>query len=84
MENRSFCWMSHPSGTWCLKERNVFLQGTYSHALWTHYDSCNERIKAFRVVVKGEKDGRIMGDIYPLVFDEHLRRVQAAARLFTV
>ncbi len=27
-EMRSMLWMSRPSGTWCFKEREVFLQGT--------------------------------------------------------
>ena len=27
MADRVFCWMSRPAGTWCVKEREVFLRG---------------------------------------------------------
>ena len=78
-EDRSFCWMSRPCGTWCVNEREVFLQGTTAHSVWTHYDRENEGFKAFRVVVHGMKDGRVMGDLYPLNYVEHRRRVEAEA-----
>lgn len=32
MEDKSFYWMSRPNGTWCVKERNVFLQAAASIA----------------------------------------------------
>lgn len=78
-EDRSFYWVSRPHGTWCLKEREVFLRDTGAYSIWTHYDTYNERFRAFRVVVRGEKGGHILGDLYPLNYDEHLRRVKAAA-----
>lgn len=39
MEDRTFYWMSRPCGTWCVKERNVFLRETEEHAIWTYYES---------------------------------------------
>lgn len=37
MRDRVFYWMSRPSGTWCVKEREVFLQGSGAHSIWTYY-----------------------------------------------
>ena len=37
MRNRVFYWMSRPNGTWCVKEREVFLQGSGAHSIWTYY-----------------------------------------------
>ncbi len=33
IENRTFYWMSRPSGTWCVRERDVFLRETDGHPL---------------------------------------------------
>ena len=79
MENRIFYWMSRPAGTWCVKEREVFLRGTSAHSIWTHYADAPERIRAYRVTVTGQKDGHIMGQIVPLDYPAQVRRVQANA-----
>ena len=50
MEDRIFYWMSRPAGTWCVKEREVFLRGTSAHSIWTHYADAPERIRAYRII----------------------------------
>lgn len=77
--DRTFYWMSRPSGTWCVKEREAFLRGTGAYNIWTHYETGNESFKAFRVVVTGEENGRLTGEIYPLNYAEQMRRVMANA-----
>ena len=78
-EDRCFYWMSRPHGTWCVKEREVFLKGSNAYAIWTHYDKDNEHFRAYRVVVTGEENGRITGDLYPLDYGEQIKRVKAMA-----
>ena len=36
-EERRFFWMSRPSGTWCVLEREVFIRGSSAHNIWTYY-----------------------------------------------
>lgn len=79
MENRVFYWMSRPCGTWCVKEREVFLRDSEAYHIWTHYEAMPEGIRAYRVVVTGRQDGRIIGDVYPLHYREQVQRVMQAA-----
>ena len=78
-EERTFYWMSRPTGTHCVKEREAFLRGTGAHSIWTHYESGNEQFKAYRVVVTGENNGKLAGELYALNYDEQMRRVKANA-----
>ena len=79
LEDRTFYFMSRPSGTWCVNERLAFLRDVGAHNIWTHYDYDNGKIKAFRVVVTGEADGKLQGEVYPLNYAEQMKRVEAAA-----
>lgn len=79
IEDRIFYWMSRPAGTWCVKEREVFLRGTSAHSIWTHYAETPERIKAYRVTVTGQERGRIVGSMVPLDYREQVQRVQSHA-----
>ena len=78
-EDRTYYWLSRPCGTWCLKEKKVFLKGSGAYNIWTHYDVEHESFRAFRVVVE-EKDGnRLMGEVIPFDYGESVKRIQKAA-----
>jgi len=36
-EDKTLLWMSRPSGTYCFRESDVFLQGTPQHNTWKFY-----------------------------------------------
>lgn len=72
---RAFYWMSRPYGTWCLKEREVFLRGTGAFSTWTYYKGDTSGIRAYRVAVTGCREGAVVGDVYPLHYKEQVRRV---------
>lgn len=76
VENRSLLWMSRPSGTWCFKEREVFLQNTSANQTWPFYDYQADKIKAYRVEVCGRQGDKVCGNVYPLNYREHLERVK--------
>ena len=78
-EDRTFYWVSRPHGTWCVKEREVFLRGTTAHNIWTHYETGNSDFKAYRIVITGEEDGKLLGELYPINYAEQIRRVMAGA-----
>ena len=49
---RTYLWMSRRCGTWCLKERRVYLMETAAYNIWTYYgDGRIERILAYAVEV---------------------------------
>lgn len=48
-EERCFFWMSRPSGTWCVLEREAFIRGSSAHNIWTHYADEPEGIIAYRM-----------------------------------
>lgn len=81
MEDKSFYWMSRPNGTWCVKERNVFLQGSSEHSIWMYYGYEAEKIRAYRIVVTGiSHDGAaVCGKVYPLDYAGQLARIQRSA-----
>lgn len=79
MANRVFYWMSRPAGTWCVKEREVFLRGSGAHSIWTYYAEEPEHIKAYRITITGIEDGKVMGAVYELNYAEQVCRVQAQA-----
>ena len=74
-EERRFFWMSRPSGTWCVLEREVFIRGSSAHNIWTYYADEPEGIVAYRVNVIEEKDGIVVGTVHPLNYREQVRRV---------
>lgn len=73
--DRSFYWMSRPCGTWCLNERAVLIRDSFEHSAWTIYESEAEKVKAFRVTVTGQDQGRPIGNVYPIDYKSQVRRV---------
>lgn len=79
MEDRIFYWMSRPTGTWCVKEREAFLYATGAYSIWTYYANEPDEIKAYRITVTGRENGRVVGRVIPLNYREQVRRVQRHA-----
>lgn len=75
MENRAFYWMSRPHGTWCVREREVFLDDTNANCIWTHYAAYPDGILAYRIVVEGIRDGKLAGKVIPIDYAKQVRRV---------
>ena len=77
LRERTYLWMSRCCGTWCLKEGRVFLKPTGVHHIWTYYgDGRNERILAYAVEVTDLEDGKVIGNLYPLDYREHVELVK--------
>lgn len=74
---RTYLWMSRRCGTWCLKERRAYLKATAAYNIWTYYGGWrNERILAYAIEVTGLKNGKVMGNLYPLDYREHVEYVK--------
>ena len=69
-------WMSRPSGTYCFRERNVFLKGTRQHNTWKFYgEQTRDKILAYAVELTGTQGGTIRGNLYELDYQQHFRRI---------
>ncbi len=79
MADRSFYWMSRRSGTWCLKEREVYLRNTAAFSIWTHYADAADPIRAYRVVITGRRNETVIGDVYELDYGQQVQRVMRDA-----
>ncbi len=72
--------MSRPCGTWCVKERDVFLEPTYAHNIWNYYaDETSQKILAYAVEVTGMESKKVRGNLYPLDYRKHAEFVKAAS-----
>ena len=79
LEHRSFLWMSRPCGTWCVPERETYLQDSRAYKTWTFYADQPNGIKAYRVVVDGVRDGKLAGKVVPIDYAKQVQRVVKSA-----
>ena len=76
-DDKKLLWMSRPSGTHCLREREVFIKGTSAHNTWTYYgEHSNDPILAYFVEVRYRDRSGIYGNVYELRYAEHVKAVQ--------
>ena len=78
--DKTLLWMSRPSGTYCFRERDVFLKDTRQHNIWRFYgEQTRDKILAYAVELTGTKDDTIWGNLYELDYQQHFRHVIDAA-----
>ena len=78
--DKTLLWMSRPSGTYCFRERDVFLKDTRQHNTWRFYgEQTRDKILAYAVELTDTKDDTIRGNLYELDSQQHFRHVIDAA-----
>lgn len=76
-EDRRLLWMSRPCGTYTLRERETYLDGSYENSVWKYYyEQSKDPVLAYALSIKGIQDGKVMGNIYPLDYPDHVERVK--------
>lgn len=77
-EDKTFLWLSRPSGTYCFRERDVFLNGTGANLTWRFYQEQvrRDRILAYAIELTGKEHGEIRGNLYELDYVKHYKRVK--------
>ena len=84
-EDKQLLWMSRPCGTYTLREREVYLEGSHENKVWRFYqEHTNDPVLAYAISLKEVRDGKIFGNLYPLNYREHVERMQATAATHTV
>ena len=67
--DKALLWMSRPSGTYCFRERDVFLKDTRQHNTWRFYgEQTRDKILAYAVELTGTKEDTIRGNLYELEY----------------
>jgi len=78
-ENTRLLWMSRPSGTWCFKERDVFLKETHAHHTWSYYADTKDSILAYAVEIIGKENGKVIGNLYELDYRQYVKQLKCNA-----
>lgn len=75
-EDKRLLWFSRPSGTCCVRERDVFLKDTRQHNTWRFYgEQTSDKILAYAVELTGTERGKLKGNLYELDYPQHFREV---------
>ena len=76
-EDKQLLWMSRPCGTYTLREREVYLEGSHENKVWRFYqEQTNDPVLAYAISLKEVRGGKIFGDLYPLNYREHVERMK--------
>lgn len=76
-EDKRLLWMSRPCGTYTLRERETYLDGSYENSVWKYYyEQSKYPVLAYALSIKGIQDGKVMGNIYPLDYPAHVEQVK--------
>ena len=76
-EDKTLLWLSRPSGTYCFRERDVFISDTAPHNTWRYYkEQSRDSILAYAVELTGTEGGKIKGNLYELDYEKHYERVK--------
>ena len=69
--------MSRPCGTYTLREREVYLDGSHENKVWRFYQE-QHKLSRFgdAISLKEVRNGKIFGDLYPLNYREHVERIK--------
>lgn len=79
-ENKHLVWLSRPSGTYCFRERDIYIKDTLAHNAWRFYgEQTRDKILAYAVEITGAEAGKIRGNLYELDYQAHFKEVAARA-----
>lgn len=79
-EDKRRIWLCRPAGTWCLRERDIFIKDTSEHNTFRFYaEQTCDKILAYAVELTGIEKGRVMGNLYELNYLKHYEHVKATS-----
>lgn len=86
-EDKTLYWLSRESGTWCFKERDVFIRDSEAFHTWQYYKDSSDTILAYTVEITGMENGKAMGTLYTQDYRamaEHIERAALNAATVTI
>ncbi len=80
-EDKTLLWLCRPAGTYCFREREVFLRDTPAHKTWLFYkeQTPHARILAYAIELTDKEDETIKGNLYELDYAKHYEHVKNKA-----
>lgn len=80
-ERSVLLWLSYPSGTRCLREKEVFLKDSAAYITWLYYHMFREGTVVAYAITLSERcaDGKIKGFLHKLNYDAHCKRLEKSA-----
>lgn len=76
-EDKHLLWMSRPSGTYLLREREVYIEDTFENKTWEFYhDQTSDPILAYALEITGTRDGTVIGNMVELDYAAHVERMK--------
>ena len=80
--DKSFIWFSRNHGTWCFRERDVYIKDTEAYNSLMYYANQEKDTKklAYIVDITGFKDGMITGNLTKIDYNGFAKYVSAAAQ----
>jgi len=72
---RHLLWMAKRNGTWCVPEANVYIKQAPESKIWCGYQHVPDGVIAFAVEITGVRDNVAVGNVYEIVYAEHVRLI---------
>ena len=74
--DRRLIWLCRPLGTHCLRERDVFLEGTHENSVFRFYhEQTKDNVLAYAIHLKDTDGSIVKGDIYTLDYAKEVERL---------
>ncbi len=83
-QDKRFIWLCRENGTWCLRERDVYMTDSWQHNTFKFYiEQTHEPVLAFVVEVIDINcyDGSIFGNLYPMDYHNLYDHVKDVSQL---
>lgn len=74
--DRRLIWLCRPFGTHCLRERDVFLEGTHENSVFRFYhEQTKDNVLAYAIHLKDTDGSIVKGDIYTMDYAKEVERL---------
>ena len=71
-EDKKYLWLCRTSGTWCLRERDIFLKDSREYNTFCFYaEQTRDKILTYVVELRGIDRGKVTGNLYELDYLKH-------------
>lgn len=70
-------WLCRSNGTWCLREREIFIRDSREYRIFCHYaEQTNDKILAYAIELIDIKKGKVIGNLYELNYQNYYKHIK--------
>lgn len=74
-EDKVLVWMSRFHGTWCFRERDVFMINSGAYNTWLYYDY-DDSVFIYTIELIGVENGIVIGNIYTIDYPKYRKKIK--------